>query len=133
MGVNDSQAAASGCRDIDVELMKKENEALKKEVAQLKSKVSELETRLGEKPVVCKVCQTHHWNSVARDCGGTEDGWRCPLQPPSTATYQDLIPDVLDVIFSNLDSKSILACRQVCKAWKSHFNFVSTWLQMPES
>merc|ERR1712029_402952 len=49
----------------------------------------------------------------------------CPLQPPATS-FQDLIPDVVNIIFKYLkdedDRKNILSCRLVCKTWRSYLN-----------
>jgi len=109
--------------DFDVESVRKENEALKQEVAQLKSEVSRLNTKLGESVVVWKLCTTHQRNRRAVDCSRSEIGYRCPLQPPSRATYRDLNPDVLNIIFSYLYHRDTLRCRRVCKAWNALLNF----------
>jgi len=44
----------------------------------------------------------------------------CPVEPPTT-TFQDLIPDVVSLIFRHLDCETALSCRLVSKAWKSYF------------
>jgi len=99
--------------------LKKENETLKREVAQLRGRVSQLEKELGKEAIVWELCPDHQRNTKAIDCSNLRDEKSCPLQPP-TPSFQDLTPEFVGTIFKYLDRKSALACRLVCKTWKSH-------------
>jgi len=110
---------------LERELLKvKENWSL--DVAGYETKIKEL-----EKQRFWELCAEHQKNGKATECSLTEDGKACPLYT-AAGTYREevfQIPDIVDAIFGHLDSKSALACRRVCKTWKSisdhifHYDF----------